>query len=125
MGGIHFLTVLTVAFAACAPEPDAAAGVQVTCTVTPMPARVGPAVVDLKLMEKGQPLTGAKLRVEGDMNHAGTTPSHATVRESGGGFYRAQLELTMRGDWVIVVDADLADGRALERTFDVRGVIAK
>jgi hypothetical protein len=122
---MHAFAALTIALAACAPSPDATANVEMTCKVSPMPARVGPAIVDLELKEKGQPLTGAKLRVEGDMNHAGMVPSQGSVHESGGGLYRAELELTMRGDWIIVVDADLADGRTLERTFDVRGVMPK
>ncbi len=123
--GLHVLAALMIALAACAPKPDDTADVNVTCTVTPMPARVGPAIVDLKLTEKGRPLTSAKLRVEGHMNHAGMVPSQATVHENGEGLYRAELELTLRGDWILVVDADLADGRTLERTFDVRGVIPK
>ena len=105
----------------CAPGPDPVADVKLSGTLAPLPPRVGPATVDIALEEKGQPLTGAKLRVKGNTSR-GTSSSFATVHETGLGSYRAQIDLAVRGDWVISIDADLADGRSLERTFNVRDV---
>lgn len=108
--------------AACAPRTDPAASVQLSGEVRPQPPRVGPASVELSLSEHGQPLAGAQLRVEGNMNHAGMQPSPARVEELGEGRYEARLEFTMGGDWFLLVEGTLADGRRLERTLGVPGV---
>lgn len=113
-----------VAFApACtrAKKPDA--DVRVQCTVRPDPPSVGSATVDIAIADPaGLPVKGARVRVEGNMNHAGMVPSIAQAKETEPGHYRADLELTMGGDWVLLVEAGLADGRKVERTFPLPSV---
>jgi hypothetical protein len=73
----------------------------------------------------GRPVTGASIRVEGNMNHAGMKPVFADAHEGEAGRYTASLEFSMGGDWFLLVTGTLADGRKLERQIEVRGVGAR
>jgi hypothetical protein len=94
--------------------------------ISPNPPRVGPADVSLRLTDflSAKPLSGARVTLEGNMTHAGMTPVFAEAKEAEPGSYRATLEFTMGGDWVVLVHAALPDGRNIERQFDVKGVRA-
>jgi len=56
------------------------------------------------------------------MSHAGMTPVFAEAAETVDGRYRASLQLSMAGDWVVLVHATLPDGRKLEHQFEINGV---
>jgi hypothetical protein len=93
--------------------------------IEPQPPQIGPAKVTLLLYDaRGQPLTGADVELEGNMSHAGMVPVFAPALEVAPGRYEAELEFTMGGDWFILVQANLADGRSMERQIDVPGVDA-
>jgi len=70
----------------------------------------------------GQPVTGAKVELEGDMSHAGMVPVPAQATEMAAGRYVSSLDFTMAGDWIVTVRATLADGRVVEYQTDVPGV---
>ena len=98
-------------------------GVSVGIEITPQPPRVGQARVALRVVDDaGRPVTGAQVRLEGNMSHAGMRPVSAEAAESEPGRYESALEFTMGGDWVILVRLTLPDGRKIERRFDVKGV---
>jgi hypothetical protein len=102
---------------------DALAGVQLGCQVNPQPPRVGPATVAVELTgADGKPVTGATLRVEGNMNHAGMKPVFGDAREVRPGRYEAHLEFSMGGDWFLLLNVTLPDGRSATRKVDVPGV---
>jgi hypothetical protein len=97
--------------------------VKIDLAFRPDPPKVGQAAAVVTLADKdGQPIRGAKVKLEGDMNHAGMTPVFADAKEVEPGKYEAALEFTMGGDWFVLVNATLADGRKLTRKVDVRGV---
>lgn len=109
--------------AGCGQRPAAQDGVSVEHEVTPRPPRVGAARIALRVTDAaGRPLSGARVRLEGNMSHAGMRPVFGEARESGPGRYESALEFTMGGDWVILVRLTLPDGREIERQFDVKGV---
>lgn len=54
------------------------------------------------------------------MSHPGMTPVFAEARETEAGRYRATLELSMAGDWIVLVHASLADGRKVEQQFELK-----
>ena len=56
------------------------------------------------------------------MSHAGMAPVFAGAKETEPGQYSSTMELSMAGDWYFVVHMTLADGRKLERQFDIKGV---
>jgi hypothetical protein len=91
--------------------------------ISPQPARVGPVTITLRIADaSGKPVTGARIAIEGNMSHAGMTPVFAEATETGDGRYRASLELSMAGDWIVLVHATIPDGRKLEHQFEIDGV---
>lgn len=56
------------------------------------------------------------------MSHPGMTPVFAAATEIEPGRYRANLELSMAGDWHVAVRGTLRDGRKFERQFEIKGV---
>lgn len=97
----------------------------VSCDISPQPPKVGPVTFTLKLSDATRPVTGARVKLEADMTHAGMSPVFAEATEVEPGSYRATLEFTMSGDWVVLVHAALPDGQKLERQLDVKGVRAE
>lgn len=103
--------------------PDASGDVTVTLAFDPQPPRVGPAEAVVTLAGKdGRPVTGAVVKLEGNMNHAGMEPVFADAKEAGPGRYTASMKFTMGGDWFVLIDATLPDGRKVSRKVDVPGV---
>jgi len=110
---------------ACRGEGDTLQDVEVGLQVIPDPPRIGSAVVEVTLQDAGgQPVAGAEMSLEGNMNHAGMVPILARAAEVSPGRYEATLEFTMGGDWFILVQATLPDGRTLKRQIAVPGVDA-
>lgn len=118
--------VAVVPAAGCREPAGATPDVLVEHEISPQPPRVGPAVFNLRMTDaaSSKPLSGARVRLEGNMTHAGMTPVFAEALEAEPGRYRATLEFTMGGDWVVILHAALPDGRKVERQFDVKGVRA-
>lgn len=93
------------------------------CEITPQPVRVGPASVALTLAtQSGAPVSGASVKIEGDMAHAGMGPVFAQAQAAGPGKYAGTINFTMPGDWVLSVQASLPSGARFERRVNVRGV---
>ncbi|HEX2268168.1 MAG TPA: FixH family protein [Pyrinomonadaceae bacterium] len=91
--------------------------------VSPQPPRVGPATIVLTLTDaSGTAVSGARFQLEGNMSHPGMTPVFAEAAEVEPGRYRANLELSMAGDWHVAVQVTLRDGRKFEREFEIKGV---
>lgn len=94
-----------------------------THEVFPQPPRIGPLTITLKVADaSGKPATGIRMKVEGNMSHAGMTPVFADAKETDPGRYSSTMELSMAGDWYFVVHMTLPDGRKLERQFEINGV---
>jgi len=86
---------------------------------------VGQVTIELKLTDAaGTPVTGALLKLEGNMSHAGMVPVFGEAKETEPGRYRSSLVLSMAGDWHVLVTVTLADGRKFERQFEIKGVAA-
>jgi hypothetical protein len=110
----------------CQKPAGNAAEMRVAFQVAPQPPRVGPATVTLRLTDpQGQPLSGATVKLEGNMSHPGMVPVFASAREREPGQYEASMQFTMGGDWFLLVNATLPDGRKLERKVDVPGVTSR
>ena len=123
--GLLLFAVLACSLVGCRGEGEELEGVAVSLAVTPDPPRVGSTTVVVILNDaEGQPISGAAMSLEGNMSHAGMVPALDTAVEVAPGRYQATLELTMGGDWYIVVQATLPDGRSLEHRVDVPGVDA-
>jgi hypothetical protein len=91
--------------------------------ITPQPAKVGAAKITLKLSDSGgTPYQGARVRLEGNMSHPGMRPIFSEAREIGPGRYEAPIEITMGGDWIILVHITLEEGRKHQHQFEINGV---
>lgn len=100
-----------------------APSIRIEHEIAPQPVRTGPATITLKLADSaGRAITGAQVTVEGDMSHAGMGPVFSHARETAPGRYRANLEFSMGGDWVVLVHSTLSDGQKVEHQFEVKGV---
>ena len=114
---------LTVLLAAgCGPKDDHIPEVSAAWHVAPDPPRVGPVQVSLTLTERGQPVGDAEVRLEGNMSHPGMKPVFGDAREVAPGRYEAPLDLTMAGDWFVMAQITLRDGRSLSRVSQLPGV---
>jgi hypothetical protein len=92
--------------------------------VAPDPPTTGPAIVSLTLTDTAtrRPVSGAAVSLEADMSHPGMAPLFGTAREVGPGRYEGRLELNMAGDWLLLADVTLRDGRRLHRQTNLLGV---
>jgi hypothetical protein len=83
---------------------------------------VGPLRVEVELLEAGEPLRDADVRIHGVMTHPGMVPVVASATEAAPGRYEAQIDLSMAGDWVLLAEGTLADGRPLTGERPLPGV---
>ena len=67
-------------------------------------------------------MTGARIKLEGNMSHAGMAPVFAGANEIEPGRYSSTMELSMAGDWNISVHVTLPDGQKIDREFEIKGV---
>lgn len=117
--------LLMVAVSACG-RSQSATGVQtnddyqVTFATEPAAPAQGDGVVVIGIKDKaGQPVDGARVAIEANMNHAGMTPEYANAATSEGGIYRLPLNWTMGGAWYVDAKITLEDGQELRRRFPV------
>ncbi|MBZ5629137.1 MAG: FixH family protein [Acidobacteriia bacterium] len=100
-----------------APTPG---DIVVEANFAPRPARMGPATVTVALRDAtAKPVMGAHVTVEANMSHPGMSPIFRDAREIAPSRYQADLELGMRGDWVILLHIRLANGEKLERQLAI------
>lgn len=91
----------------------------ITMTVVAETTTVGNTTLTITLTDPtGAGIDNAELTIKGDMSHAGMQPVLANTSGGQSGIYNVPFEWTMGGDWIVTVDAMLADGRSLSRQFD-------
>lgn len=91
--------------------------------VEPQPPRVGQVEIWLHLKDASQKaIMGAEIKLEGNMSHAGMSPVLVDTQEVAPGEYHANIELSMAGDWIMLVHLTLPDGVKVERQFEIKGV---
>ncbi|MEZ4619924.1 MAG: FixH family protein, partial [Caldilineaceae bacterium] len=71
-----------------------------------------------------QPITDAKVAVEGNMNHAGMAPvfADAVTDDADGttdGRYQLPFTFSMLGDWILTVTIEQTDGTTITRDLEV------
>lgn len=109
--------------AGCGKRSEAGPDITLAYDVAPSPPAKGPATITVILTGADRaPVTGATVKLEGNMSHAGMEPVFRDAAEVEPGRYRAPFEFTMGGDWIVTVTAALRDGGRFEKQFDVRGV---
>lgn len=94
------------------------AGIAVEIVVEPEYRLDEAATVVVTLSEAGEPLSGATVALEGNMNHAGMAPLLVDATERAPGEYAATLDWSMGGEWLVTARATLPDGRDVSRTVE-------
>ena len=109
---------------ACRYQNDLSPELTLTHEVSPHPPRVGPSTIMLKVTDSaGKPAAGLRIKLVGNMSHAGMSPVFAVAKETGPGQYSSTMGLSMAGDWHFMVHMILPDGRELDRQFEIKGVV--
>jgi YtkA-like len=107
----------------CRKSAETSGEVSIHESIAPQPVHTGAETIVFQLTNPAQqPVTAARVQVEADMDHPGMAPVFADAAETAPGSYRAQLNFTMGGDWVVLFHITLADGRKIEKQMDVKGV---
>jgi hypothetical protein len=121
---LFLLTAVPVFVAIGCRKPAGPSGdVSIDASIAPQPVRTGTATVSFHLTNAAhQSVGGARVQLEGDMNHPGMAPVFSNADETSPGNYKARLDFAMGGDWVVLFHITLSDGRKVERQMDVKGV---
>lgn len=107
----------------CGRQSASKPNLTVSYEVFPLPARAGDVTITIKVTDgSDKPIPGARIRLEGNMSHAGMAPVFADVKEIGPGRYQTSLKLSMAGDWQVLVHLTLPDGRELDQQFEIKEV---
>ncbi|MCA9885346.1 MAG: copper chaperone PCu(A)C [Anaerolineae bacterium] len=104
----------------CRPEetPPEEANVTLDINVEPDEPVVGEAsTIAVTLMRGDEAINDASVEIRGDMNHAGMQPVIRTVEEGTDGVYTTDFDWTMAGDWIVTVNATLADDTVVTQEF--------
>lgn len=118
ISSLCLLCLFVAGFAGCQRELNV--DIKIAHEVAPQPPRIGQATITLRVSDSsGAPVKGARIKLEGNMSHAGMAPVFAEAVEVEPGRYRANMELTMAGDWVVLVHGSLAGDRKLEQQFEL------
>ena len=119
------LILLSLLSAACQDKTDPGKAILVQHEIQPSPAHVGHSTVHVTLMDPaGAPVSGAHVNMEADMSHPGMAPVFFPAKESGPGSFTGAVDLSMPGDWTILLHITLANGAKVEKQFNLPGVLA-
>lgn len=107
----------------CRHQSESSLNLTLAHEVSPHPPRVGQVTITLTLTDtSGTRVTGARIALEGNMTHPGMVPVFADARETGPGHYQSIMELSMAGDWHVMVHVTLPDGSRIDRQFEIKEV---
>ncbi len=117
------LLVLCVSMTGCQTSGEAQPVITLDWEIEPSPPRVGKATLNLTLRDStGHLITGANVKLEGNMSHPGMKPIIANAEEIEPGQYSAEMNFTMAGDWFVIVTTSLGDSTEVETQIKVPGV---
>lgn len=122
---LALLLAVLLGTVSCSRQSDTdSAAITLQWSIEPSPPHVGEAEFSCTVWDSlaAAPVTGAAVHLEGNMAHAGMQPVFSTAHEVSPGHYAATLSFTMAGDWFVLLDIKLADGRSVQRQVDVNGV---
>lgn len=115
--------VMCVSITGCQSSGDAKPNITLNWEIKPSPPRVGKTTLNLTLRDSTDKLiTGADVKLEGNMSHPGMKPVIANAEEVEPGQYSAEINFTMAGDWFIIVTTSLGDSSEVEKQIKIPGV---
>lgn len=119
---ILLVSIVCLIAAACT-RPAQARNLKFEWTLTPAAVSVGSARLQLRVLDAaGEPVRGAQLQIEAQMSHPGMAPLVFVATERSEGVYEAELQFSMGGDWLLVVEGSLSNGARVHHRIDVPNV---
>ncbi|MCA9925393.1 MAG: FixH family protein [Anaerolineales bacterium] len=100
-------------------EADQAVAIEVLAPIFPPVVGSSDLVLRVTDVVTGMPIDDAYLSVKGDMEHDGMMPVLTSAKAGLDGEYVIPFEWTMGGDWIVTVDATLADGMQVTQDFNL------
>ena len=100
-------------------EADQAVAIEVLAPVFPPVVGSSDLVLRVTDVVTGMPIDDAYLSVKGDMEHDCMMPVLTSAKAGLDGEYVIPFEWTMGGDWIVTVDATLADGMQVTQDFNL------
>lgn len=92
------------------PSVTSLEGLKIRTELSGDPA-LGAAQLNVYVLNDGNGVTGAEVKVTGDMTHAGMVPVLADATEVEQGLYASEgFEFTMAGDWIVTTEVKLPSG---------------
>lgn len=117
------MLVVVACTAGCRPGDASEEDVRVSWQIRPEPVQAGSTTVTVALRDgSGAPIENADVEIEATMTHPGMRPKMAAAEEIAPGVYESNVDLTMGGDWMLILNAELSDGRSLQRQHELPGV---
>ncbi len=117
------LLVFCISLVGCQSSGDVKPDIKIDWDIEPSPPQVGKATLDFTLRDStDQLISGANVKLEGNMSHPGMKPIIANAEEVEPGQYSADINFTMAGDWFIIVNTTLGDSIKQEKQIKVTGV---
>lgn len=120
------LLVLFISLTGCQTSGEDQPDITFDWGIEPSPPRVGETTINLTLRDStGHLISGADIKLEGNMSHPGMKPVITTAKQQEPGKYTADFEFTMAGDWFIIVTTSLGDSSQVEKQIKIPGVRAQ
>jgi hypothetical protein len=105
------------------PSPHGPPDINFAYEISPQPPRVGPVTVRLRIFDyTGAAVTGVHVALEATMSHAGMATVIAEAKETEPGHYQSTMQLSMAGDWFVIVNVIWPDDRKAVYKFELKGV---
>ena len=118
VAGVALVSCRQSASTTGAPSSAAAATIELVAPLCSPPVGTGEVLVRLS-DAAGAPIDDARLLLRGDMTHAGMIPMLAAADGGADGLYQVPVEWSMAGEWVLTVEAVLADDSRAVQEFDL------
>lgn len=123
-GAVLLLLLVLGSGLGCQSSTDTEPDIQLSWDIDPDPPRVGVSTIEVELQDSTrQPVEGARVTLEGNMSHPGMQPVIAQATELKPGTYSAEMDITMAGDWFILVTSELKDSTEVEHQINLPGVL--
>lgn len=119
------IVLVVIGLVGCGGQSGEGGDPNLQVTLIPAPEGVAGQTLTVQLADAaGQPITDARVSLEGNMNHAGMVPviiDPVPDNADGAidGRYVVPFAFTMLGDWIITVSIQQANGATVQQNIDV------
>lgn len=114
-GQLILLSLIFVSLIGCSRTPSD--DPRLTMSLEQTPSTMGVQTIVLVINDGATPLDNAKVQIEATMTHAGMPSQIVQMQPLGAGKYQANIDFSMLGEWVLIVNVTEANGAVMQRTL--------